>query len=95
MQNAYGIKYVVCTLYKSASIAIISAHLDLEYESYTHSLQIDALIMNSLTSIHLCMCLDLHFRLRNRQKYSLFTAYVKELSFFEFNHFSNINGFFY
>lgn len=82
--------------------------IDLEYESYTHSLQMDALIMNSLTygfglSVHLISYVFgfsllimkfLHFRLRNRQKYSLFTAYVEALYFFEFNHFSNINGFF-
>lgn len=35
---------------------------------------------------------NVHLRLRNQQKYSLFTAYVEALYFFEFNYFSNING---
>lgn len=40
--------------------------IDLEYEFYTHSLQTDTLIMNSLTyefglSIHFSTCLDLHY----------------------------------
>lgn len=52
MQNAHRIKYAVCTFYNSA-VTIIMLQLqlsllisiNLEYESYTHSLQTDALIL--------------------------------------------------
>lgn len=57
--------------------------------------------MNSLTSptfssiyAFLSSLLIISFFVWARQKYSLFTAYVEALYFFEFNHFSNINEFF-
>lgn len=62
--------------------------IDLEYESYTHSLQMNALIMNSLTyrfglSIHLnivhvwiFIINNKHLRLRSRQN----TAYLQLMS---------------